>query len=210
MIRAVVSDLGNVLVTFDPKAYLASFPYSAVVKGRLLADVFASDGWHEYDRGIIVHAADLARLLSRRHPDLGSEIQEILSPDWVKMHEVKEDTLAFYQQLKQEGYRLYFLSNISVDSLAYLRGQDFFALADGGVFSCDVHLCKPDELIYKLLLKRYGLKAEECVFIDDSVKNCLAAANLGFAAIPYLDIGEVRQRFRQLAAIEAADGTMLE
>ena len=49
--------------------------------------------------------------------------------------------------------------------------------------SYTVHLAKPDPAIYQTLLDRYGLKAEECVFLDDTVRNVEAAQALGVAGI---------------------------
>ena len=46
-----------------------------------------------------------------------------------------------------------------------------------------VHLAKPDPASYQTLLDRYGLKAEECVFLDDTVRNVEAAQALGIAGI---------------------------
>ena len=54
---------------------------------------------------------------------------------------------------------------------------------DGGIMSYTVHLAKPDPAIYQTLLDRYGLKAEECVFLDDTVRNVEAAQALGIAGI---------------------------
>ena len=58
---------------------------------------------------------------------------------------------------------------------------------DGGVASCEVHINKPDPKIYKALLDKYSLKAEECVFIDDRLENVQAAFALGFAGIQMKD-----------------------
>ena len=49
--------------------------------------------------------------------------------------------------------------------------------------SYTVHLAKPDPAIYQTLLDRYGLKAEECVFLDDTVRHVEAAQALGIAGI---------------------------
>ena len=58
---------------------------------------------------------------------------------------------------------------------------------DGGVASCEVHVNKPDPKIYRALLDKYSLKAEECVFIDDRLENVQAAFALGFAGIQMKD-----------------------
>lgn len=44
-------------------------------------------------------------------------------------------------------------------------------------------MCKPDPRIFSNILKRYGLKAEETLLLDDSDANCQSAGNLGIKTI---------------------------
>lgn len=53
----------------------------------------------------------------------------------------------------------------------HLKNIDFFKLCDGIVISAYENVKKPDERIFKILLERYNLKAEECLFIDDDDTN---------------------------------------
>ena len=80
---------------------------------------------------------------------------------------------------------------------------------DGGVASCEVHINKPDPRIYQALLDQYGLKASECVFIDDNLANVQAAFTLGFVGIrmkdgvpePICPIGQLADREAVLRTI---------
>ena len=56
---------------------------------------------------------------------------------------------------------------------------------DGGILSYQEKLIKPDPAIYQLLLNRYGLKAQECVFLDDTERNVDAAIQQGMAGIVF-------------------------
>ena len=56
-------------------------------------------------------------------------------------------------------------------------------LMDGGIMSYEVQLIKPDLAIYQTLMERYDLQPEECVFLDDTVRNVEAAQALGIAGI---------------------------
>ena len=60
---------------------------------------------------------------------------------------------------------------------------DFLPFLDGGIFSCDVHLIKPDLKIYEALINKYNLEPERCVFIDDIERNVNAAREAGLNAI---------------------------
>ena len=99
----------------------------------------------------------------------------------------KMDGLELVRRLKSHGYCVYYLSNIPQDVLELLNERGVLAQFDGGVASCEVQVNKPDPQIYKALLKKYQLKASECVFIDDRLENVQAAFALGFAGIQMKD-----------------------
>ena len=89
------------------------------------------------------------------------------------------------QKLKAAGYRLYYLTNIPADIMDELRQREWFSLFDGGVASCDVHLCKPEPAIYTTLMQTCNLAYDESIFIDDNKVNAQAAYNLGITGILY-------------------------
>ena len=102
------------------------------------------------------------------------------------------------RKLKSRGYCVYYLSNIPEDVLDFLTERDLKGLFDGGVASCDVHINKPDPKIYKALLDKYSLKAEECVFIDDSAANAEGAQRVGLDAIVFFgDAARLRRELRE-------------
>ena len=112
----------------------------------------------------------------------GFEVEGVLD-DWMSMLRPRRRMQTLVEQLKQRGYCAYYLSNIPEDVLDLLMHRDFEGLFDGGVASCEVKINKPDPRIYQALLDKYGLKASECVFIDDNLANVQAAFTLGFVGI---------------------------
>ena len=96
--------------------------------------------------------------------------------------------------LKSQGYQLYVLSNYSRYMLDRTKKEmPFLKYMDGTVFSCDVKQLKPEADIYQTLLDKFGLKAEECVFIDDRPVNCEGAQKAGIHTICF-------KSFKQAAA----------
>ena len=88
--------------------------------------------------------------------------------------------------LKEKGYKIYYLSNYSEFNMATApEVLDFLPLMDGGVFSCDVKLLKPERAIFELLCSNYQLTPEECIFIDDRIENVEAATDFGMQAIQF-------------------------
>ena len=97
--------------------------------------------------------------------------------------------------LKENGYKIYLLSNTSYNYTKFFKeipGSEYF---DGKVVSCELKMIKPELGIYNHLLDKYSLKAEETVFIDNSHSNVEAAMCLGIKGIVFHgDYKEVRDK----------------
>ncbi len=88
--------------------------------------------------------------------------------------------------MKKKGYNLYGLTNWSEEKFAQTKPEfDFFKLFKGIVVSGVEKEVKPEPRIFEILLERYGLKADECVFIDDSQPNVDTAEKIGFTAFRF-------------------------
>lgn len=197
MIRNIVFDLGNVLVDFDPKFYMQSFGFSEQEIQNLFRLVYEDD-WRLYDRGDYGSVTDLCDAVCKKHPAYASAFRKILCPEWVQIHTLKEETARYLSELKARGYRIYLLSNLSKESYDYVSSYPFFALIDGGVYSYQEHICKPDRGIYEVLLSRYALRADETVFLDDAEANVEAANRLGIHGILFSTIEQVKLQLENL------------
>lgn len=108
------------------------------------------------------------------------------------------DTIPFYRRnlpalarsvyvpfmARDERYRVFILSNASDAMRDYAKWYFKTEKCNiGYVFSCDVGMMKPDIRIYKELLKKYALKADETIFFDDMPKNCCAAEMCGIKSV---------------------------
>ena len=69
---------------------------------------------------------------------------------------------------------------------------------EGGILSYKDQLIKPEPEIYQLLLKRYGLKADESVFLDDTLVNVKAAEEQGIQGIHFLTKEQAEEELRKL------------
>ena len=197
MIRNIVFDLGNVLVDFDPKFYMQSFGFSEQEIQNLFRLVYEDD-WRLYDRGDYGSVTDLCDAVCKKHPAYASAFKKILCPEWVRIHTLKEETARYLSELKARGYRIYLLSNLSKESYDYVSSYPFFALIDGGVYSYQEHICKPDRGIYEVLLSRYALRADETVFLDDAEANVEAANRLGIHGVLFSTIEQVKLQLENL------------
>lgn len=133
--------------------------------------------WEEYDRGTSTFdevTETLARMNGCSLDKCASYLQYSID-----LQEPVRPTEALIRRLKQAGYRLYILSNMSREFIARLRTFPVYGLFDGEVVSCEEGCVKPEPQIYELLLRRFGLDPAETLFIDDRGINLEAASAFG-------------------------------
>lgn len=197
MIKTVIFDIGNVLTQFSWKEHFASFGYSEEVQKKLGQATVLNPRWNEYDLGNLSDDEILESFI-QNEPSIEKELRESLR-DMSGILKRCDYAIPWIEELKAKGYLTLYLSNFSEKALRDCSAvMDFIPHMDGGVFSCKVHLTKPNAAIYRLLLERYSLKPEECVFLDDTLQNIEAARALGIHGIHFTG---KEQAVRELAAL---------
>lgn len=180
-VRNIVFDFGGVLIDWDPRYLYRKVFASEEEMEWFLANVCTSE-WNALQDAGLPFAEGIAEAKAL-HPEYAAQIVMFRSR-WIEMTrgEIKENT-DWLRSLKSEGYGIYGLTNWSAETLPEVTGRfDFFRLFDGIVVSGEERLLKPDERIYRVLLDRYGLKPQECLFIDDNPHNIATARSLGMEA----------------------------
>lgn len=196
MINTIIFDIGRVLVDWNWEEYLNNLFDKDTAKAVGKA-YFLHPDYNEFDRGVLTTEEILQRFI-KTAPDIEKEIRICFS----RMGEtvVQRDTaIPWIKELKERGYRVLFLSNYSYQ-MRELNPEalSFIEYMDGGVFSCDVKLIKPDPEIYKCILDKYNLNPNECIFIDDNRDNIDTAKSLGINAIQYITYNQVREEMEKL------------
>lgn len=182
MIQNIVFDIGNVLVDFCWKDHIAGYGFTGETAERLGKAMMLSPVWNELDRGVWTNEELLDGFIAN-DPALEQEIRTVFS-DLSTLVRERSGSLNWICSLKDEGYRVYYLSNFSERVKSEAANQlSFLEEMNGGIMSCTVHLIKPDPAIYERLFKWYELKPEESVFLDDSPANIAAAKQLGMHSI---------------------------
>ena len=74
----------------------------------------------------------------------------------------------------------------------------------GAIFSYQVKCIKPEAEIYQLLLDRYHLVPQECVFIDDRPENIEAAEKLGITGIQFQNQEQAKSRLLELGVVSGS------
>lgn len=196
MIKNIVFDMGNVLLNFDPQVPLDAFCGSDTEKEVIRRELFEGPEWVQGDLGLI-RDGDRFDLVKERVPREYWDGLKNCCDRWDICMRPIEGALPFCERLRELGYRLFLLSNASDAFYRYFPPAVPVEYFDGMVVSADIHMIKPDRRIYEYLLEKYGLKAEECLFIDDRADNVEGARAVGMRAFRFQgDFSRVMEEFR--------------
>lgn len=121
------------------------------------------------------------------------KIKYILSSDnFSKSYPLIKDNYEYIKGLKEKGYNIYLLSNITKETFKYVSSViDINGIFNGGIFSYQEHLVKPDPKIFELIVNRYSLNKDETIFFDDRKKNVLAASECGIKSYVFNSVDDV-------------------
>lgn len=179
----IVFDIGKVLIDFDFEDFVRSI-VSEDCADIVTKAMWGNPNWIELDRGVW-SVEDVLQKFIAEAPGHEWEIRHVFSQIG-KIPHTKDTTIPMIEELKRRGHRVFFLSNYfeflihaAPDALRFTRYMD------GGIFSCNEKVVKPDAEIYSRLCERYGISKDNCVFIDDSPKNIKGANDFGIRGILY-------------------------
>lgn len=200
MIRNLVFDVGNVLTTFAWPDHYKDHGLEGATFEKVADATTRSPLWGETDRGIFTHE-EFIELLTKNAPAYAKEIRDVLS-DLHGLVRKRDYAIPWMQELKAKGLHLYFLSNFSEKAYADCADAlDFEEFMDGGIWSYREKIVKPDPAIYKLLLERYHLKAEETLFLDDSAPNVYVAEMCGLSGLVFTTKEVAEQKMREMGIL---------
>jgi len=178
-IKNVIFDIGNILIDYRWIDMIMELGVTRDEARQIGREIFHSPEWADrFDRGT-VNEDEICHILAEKYPEHKDAFWWVIHhPE--RMPLPRPDVWAKVKELKDRGYRLFYLSNYSSYLLdVHTQDMPWPEWMDGGILSCDVHLIKPEPEIYKALLDTYNLKAEECFFIDDVEKNIIGGKALG-------------------------------
>lgn len=196
-IKNIIFDIGNVLLGFDYRSFFQSFGYDEATVERLAKATAQSPDWNEFDRGVLSYEEVLQRFVAN-----DPELEPVIFRTFENLNGILrryEYAIPWIRELKDKGYKVYYLSNffrkVEADCA---ETMDFMPYMDGGILSYREKVTKPEGAIYQLLLSRYGLKAEESVFLDDTEKNIVGARKEGIYGIVFQNKAQACEELRKL------------
>lgn len=110
----------------------------------------------------------------------------------IKSYPLIKNNFEYIKDLRKRGYKLFLLTNITEDSYNYINELiNINEKFDGGIYSYQEHLIKPDYDIYNLLINRFNLNKYETIFFDDKEKNVKAANEVGIKSYVFTSINDI-------------------
>lgn len=202
MIKNIVFDLGGVLIDWNPEyVFLKEFRGDREKMNWFFNTICTSSWNEEQDAGYSIEKATNERVaMFPKH----ERLIRMYYGEWEQMLGFEHtETVEILRRLHDsKEHSIYSLTNWSNETFPVaLKKFPFLSWFKEILVSGDVGLKKPDPEIYKLLLDRYGLEANTCVFIDDRTENVKAASALGFSGIVFKNHTQLSKDLKKLNII---------
>ncbi len=178
MIKNIIVDMGNVLLEYNPKKILDAICTTQECKDIIYKELFQGEEWILGDRGLIKNHERFDGASKRVPEKYHKELQACVD-HWIDFMLPIPGAKDFCQWAKEQGYRLFVLSNACGLFHTYFPKQFPLEWFEGVVVSADVKMIKPSAEIYEYVLQKFHLQPEECLFIDDMEYNIRGAEAVG-------------------------------
>lgn len=195
MVRTVIFDLGGVLLDIDmnrcieefealgmdAKNWLTSKGTATEAGGTLCEGAAASRVMDLYQTGQITTEEFLGEAWKQCRK--GTTWQEVVAAWNAWLIRIPVGKLDMLKRLRADGYKVYMLSNTNEEHWRFMEERYFpepvTNYFDGLFMSQVLGMAKPDRRVFERVLEEIGEKAEDCLYVDDTIVNCNAAADVG-------------------------------
>lgn len=192
MVKNVVFDMGQVIFYFNARYFIEKVGAVGEDIDLIYKELFGTGKWARLDDASMTES----QLIEDVNASLPSRLHDTVKKLVTKWDNYIIEVPGMYdliKDLKNRGMKLYLLSNAGPRHKEYWKNIPASEFFDGVVVSCYEKAVKPDEKLFRILMDRYSLNADECIFIDDLKTNVDAAMHLGMDGFVFSDnIDELR------------------
>lgn len=187
MIKNIVFDCSDTLLHLGDIELLESMTGNAKRAHEIHDTLFKSEAWNLFDKGQLQDDVLEKELLSLLDPG-EQEIGKCFLKEWINTYTVIEGIPELISKLKDDGYRVYVLSDFPHLFEVLWNKFDLFRSFDGRGVSYKAGVKKSETKLFEYFLEKYSLKADECVFVDDHLFNVNIAKGLGMTGFVFTDV----------------------
>ena len=195
--KNIVFDMGNVLTKYKLSDYIGTYTEDEAQAALLKNQVCASVEWICMDRGTMTDE-EAVRSICKRIPQSEWELVERFVREFRMKQEPNPPMEALLAELKEQGYRLFLMSNTSHRFRTFSKNIPSVGYMDGIWISCECGYLKPEREAYVDFFRKMKLDPQESYFVDDSPANIEAGMRLGMRGCVYhQDMQELRRNLRE-------------
>jgi len=203
MITTVVLDIGNVIASFYSDIYVSQFIHRKGEIDYFNYICFRSKEWVAGDYGSMKRQ-EIIDAICEKYPEDAEKVREIMANCDDMLRPSKKNT-ELVRRLSEAGIEVYYLSNTNEHAFEYMKEAfEIFRYMKGGIASYQDGVIKPSSEIFELFLSRYGKRAAECVFVDDSPNNTESARRLGFNTITLKNMDDLEGEILRFTDLKKA------
>jgi FMN phosphatase YigB (HAD superfamily) len=186
-IKAVIFDLNGIFLNGKPLSDRVE------EKFEVNKDIF----WNAFKTPL-----DISRKNKNTDSSIWQSVADLLkiTPDeflefWFSGENIDLEMLKFAKNLKDDGLKIFILSNNLKFRTEYYREHfpELFNTFDKTYFSWETGVAKPDSKSFENILNENNLCPSDCLYLDDSTKNVLAAIDLGIKSRVFEDINQTKK-----------------
>lgn len=197
MIKNLIFDFGKVLVDYDFEAFFKKY----------IPDINRCKAFTP-----VLYNEDIQRLLDREAKPFDEIMEEIIGLNPCFEQEIRmfnehytdivtEEVNGMRElltRLKEEGYKLYGLTNWCSKVYQTIEKYEIFKLLDGYIISSEEKVIKPEAEIYQRLFSKFNLNPSECIFTDDKEENIIGGEHLGMKGIVFKNAVQYEKELRRM------------
>lgn len=194
--KAVIFDIGNVLITWNPERLYDQILPDRAARERLFAEVDLHAMNDRIDRG--APWRETVYETAEAYPEHGSLIR-LWHDRWIEMAApVIDGSWAILRELRTANIPVFALSNFGVESFAFAETHyPELAEFDRRFISGHMRVIKPEARIYEMVEEESGLKPADLFFTDDRAENIEAAEARGWQGHVFREPEELRKALRE-------------
>lgn len=200
-IKNIIFDLGGVLIDWNPD-YVFKEVFKDDEKLAWFYREICTTDWNEnQDAGYPLAKATEERVA------LFPQYEDLIRMYYGRWEEMLGDAIQGTVKLLKQcvdspALKVVALTNWSAETFPVaLKKFDFLHWFEGIVVSGEEMTRKPFPDIYQITLKRFDLKPEESLFIDDNKRNIEAAKALGIQSIHFSSPQQLEKELKQLKVL---------
>ncbi len=196
MIKAVIFDIGGVVVK-DPMDNI----YKSVGSEFNIGENKVRNKYHTLNLLSETNRISTEEFWSRFASKLDIKDVRALESVWLealkKSAILNKGVVKIIYRVKKRGYKIVALSNTMYSHERIHRQLGHYKFFSRVFLSNRMKMKKPDVRIYRLVADRLGVKPEECVFIDDKVRNAIGARKAGMKAVLFKNVTKLEKKLKK-------------